>query len=191
MKYYSSTGDTGTSSLGQGMRVSKADPYIALAGALDETQTALGFAATKAAKHPLTAEINECLVWMQRNLFIAGAIILGSANNDSKTAWSWDTQLNEVEHFCSVFAPHSELKSFVLPGGSELAARIELARVTIRRLERDYCQLLEDNGEADTNQDKDIPKHPSAIPFLNRLSSLAFVLARRSNELLEVPEQNL
>jgi len=192
MRYYSSNGDKGMTSFGRSRILSKADISIEFVGNLDKAQAALGFAAAEAAKHPVTHEINECLVWMQRALFQAGVTIMDAYDTKSRAAWSWEAQLHEVERFCELFAPKEPLKAFVLPGGSELAARIELARVAIRELERSYCHLIDTSaGVAFAGIETDELASMDALPFFNRLSSLAFVLARRSNELLEVSERNL
>ncbi|MCL2402846.1 MAG: ATP:cob(I)alamin adenosyltransferase [Coriobacteriia bacterium] len=201
MPYYSSKGDRGTTSFGPGISRSKASENIAFVGALDEAQAALGFAAAEATKHPVTAEVNECLVWMQRTLFKAGVVIMDASSEalDTKgVPWSWEAQVQETERLCEIFALQEALKSFVLPGGSELAARIELARVLIRKLERSYCQMLEiqmlETGKSDhrdSNGAEAKTEDRGALPLFNRLSSLAFVLARYSNEILEVSERNL
>jgi len=179
MRYYSTKGDSGTTSFGRGEKASKAEASIEFVGALDEAQVALGFAATEADKLKLD-EVYQCLTWIQQTIFFAGTVIMGTATAEFQAGWSWDEQLAEVESMCESFAPKEPLQAFVLPGGSELAARIELARVAIRRLERSYCRAYDgDCGGLD------------ALPFFNRLSSLAFVLARRSNEILEVSELTL
>jgi cob(I)alamin adenosyltransferase len=140
------------------------------------------------------ADIHQVLCLMQWAIFSAGTVIMELADKAVADDWLWSKQLAEIESLCELFAPTEPLKAFVLPGGSELAARIELARVAIRRLERVYCQYVA-SGECDVatvgseNLREQVRK--DALPFFNRLSSLAFVLARRSNELLEVPERTL
>jgi len=208
MKYYSASGDDGTTSFGRGVRVSKADEKTAFIGTLDEVQVALGFAVVEArhqknrygtvAKNMSLSQdhsegrvsivadfeercekleaIEDCLLWLQRLSFELGTLVTETASEDFAASWSWSKQLAEVESACERFAPHEQLKAFVLPGGSELAARIELARVAVRRAERAYCGI--DDGAA-------------ALPLLNRLSSLCFVLARYSNEALAVRETTL
>ena len=170
-----SRGDSGTTTttMNSASRVPKNHELVEFVGCLDEAQVVLGFAAVEAHTQKLD-EVYQCLIWMQRSLFNAGILTMETANEQLQNEWSWNEQLTEVEKFCSTFALQEPLRSFILPGGSELAARIELARVAIRRLERSYC--------ACNNQGMD------ALPFLNRLSTLAFVLARHSNEVLEVPE---
>jgi len=211
MRYYSKTGDSGSTSYGRGVRLSKADARIEFTGALDEAQATLGFAAAWANEEghrlatksdalsvaeydqasPAVAkfkeqstrldEIYHCLVWMQRAIMHGGMVAMNLANETLAEEWSWDGQLCEVEKQCELFAPQKVLTSFVLPGGSELAARIELVRTTIRRLERVYCQAYSEDEHAGLD----------ALPFFNRLSSLCFILARYSNEVLEVPELSL
>jgi len=207
LKYYSTRGDDGTTSFGHGVRVSKSDERAEFIGTLDEVQVALGFAVVEArhqknrygtvAKNMSLSKdhsegrvsvvadfeercekletIKECLLWLQRLSFELGTMVTETAAKESIANWSWEEQLAEVESACERFAPATALKAFVLPGGSELAARIELARVAARKAERAYCRL-------DCNE---------ALPLLNRLSSLCFVLARYSNEALAVSETTL
>ena len=196
MRYYSTTGDSGTTSFGRGSKTSKADASIEFVGALDEAQAALSFAATEADRmgyelakknDPSPAESDQStqldevyqhLAWMQQSVFFAGTIVMETAPKELQVSWSWNEHLAEIEEACKLLAPKEPLTSFVLPGGSELAARIELARTAIRRLERVYCRTYDGTGL-------------DALPLFNRLSSLAFVLARRSNEILEVSELTL
>ena len=186
MHYYSTKGDAGSTSFGRGVRVQKSELIMEFVGALDEAQAALGFAATEAQvlseKYNQLSEVFSCLTWMQRTVFEAGTVVMETATEEFAQKWSWNKQLAEVERLCEQFAPKQVLKDFVLPGGSELAARIELARVAIRRLERVYCRF------AATETEK---TEGNALPLFNRLSSLVFVLARHSNEVLEVDELTL
>ncbi len=82
-----------------------------------------------------------------------------------------EAQIDALEKDCDRFnAELPELKSFVLPGGSELAARLHVARAVCRRAERDALEAAE---EVDLN--------PLALVYLNRLSDLLFILARTAN----------
>jgi len=213
MRYFSTRGDDGQTSYGRGVHLSKADVRIEFTGALDEAQAVLGLAVTTAksesAKYARVAknialsaaeydqaspavasfekraasldEVYHCLVWMQRAIMHGGMVVMNLANETLTKEWSWDEQLREVEKQCELFAPQKVLTSFILPGGSELAARIDLVRTTIRRLERVYCQAYSEDEHAALD----------ALPFFNRLSSLCFILARYSNEVLEDPELSL
>ena len=196
MRYYSTRGDDGATSFGRGfgrdIRVQKSELCMEFVGALDEAQAALGFAASEA--HTLSEEYDQlckvfsCLTCMQRLIFEAGTVVMETANKELAQKWSWSEQLAEIERLCEQFAPKQALRDFVLPGGSELAARIELARVAIRRLERVYCRLTAAETEAQSLHNL---IDMGALPLFNRLSSLAFVLARYSNEVLEVDELSL
>ena len=192
MRYYSTKGDSGTSSFGRGVRTQKSELGMEFVGALDEAQAALGFAVTEAKalseEHNQLCEVLGCLTWMQRSVFEAGTVVMETAGEELAKDWSWDERMIEVERLCEQFAPKQVLTGFILPGGSELAARIELARVAIRKLERVYCRLV-----ATKAKKEGLHKLLSmdALPLFNRLSSLAFVLARRSNEILEVDELSL
>ena len=211
------TGDSGNTSFGRGMRVSKADACIELVGTLDEAQVALGFAATQAKseaekytrvaknislsaadyEQPSPAilsfekracsldEVYHCLIWMQRAVFTAGTVVMEVASKTTVETWTWDEQLAEIEKQCELFAAQSMPESFILPGGSELAVRIESARVVIRRLERAYCVTATVAASEKDHVELD------ALPFFNRLSTLCFILARYSNEVLEVSEISL
>ena len=209
MRYYSTKGDKGTTSFGHGRQASKAGSEVEYVGALDEAQAALGFAAVEArlqevkwsvaaaetksantnnkqlaldfrVRSALLRDICTCLKNIQRTVFESGLIVMDTASEELIQNWSWVTQTTKIENLCEDFAPQQTLKGFVLPGGSELAARIELARVALRRLERAFCQFsTEGASDVDT------------LAFYNRLSSLAFILARRSNEILEVSETTL
>ncbi|MCL2379368.1 MAG: hypothetical protein FWC81_01065 [Coriobacteriia bacterium] len=175
-----SSGDRGTTIVGSGHaanRMPKNHVLVEFSGALDEAQVALGFAIveSQAQEHAhQLSELTDCLVWMQRQIFASGTIVLKNAPMDAIADWSWDKLLEEVERCNNYFAPTKPIRDFILPGGSELAARIEFVRVAIRRVERSYC--------ACSFPDRD------ALPFYNRLSKLAFTLARHSNEVLEAPE---
>ncbi|MCL2526651.1 MAG: cob(I)yrinic acid a,c-diamide adenosyltransferase [Coriobacteriia bacterium] len=179
MRYYSTTGDAGTTSFGKGETISKGCDRVEFLGCLDEAQVVLGFAAVEA-ENNAHQETHQGLIWMQRSLFNAGTIIMGMTQDENPGLF-WEDQLSEVENLIELFAPEVELRSFVLPGGSELSARIELARIAIRRLERVFCRL---NSSAEM-------AGVDALPYFNRLSSLCFVMARHSNETLEVVERSL
>ena len=195
MRYYSTKGDDGAASIGWGVRVSKAELDMEFTGALDEAQATLGFAATEAQaksdEHDQLCEVFSCLTRMQRLVFESGLAVMETGSKEFAQEWSWDKQLAEVEKLCEQFAPQQALKAFVLPGGSELAVRIELARVAIRRLERVYCRLADEKAKGERASTAEKYANMGALPLYNRLSSLAFVLARYSNEVLEVDELSL
>ena len=165
-RIYTRAGDGGETSLGDGSRVPKLDCRIAAFGTVDEVNSLLGLAL--AAQPP--AEMAAVLQRVQNELFDVGADVsvpFGIADRLRIT----QAQIDALEADCDRFnANLPELKSFVLPGGSELAARLHVARATCRRAERDVLDAAE---RVDIN--------PLVIAYLNRLSDLLFILARASN----------
>jgi cob(I)alamin adenosyltransferase len=165
-RIYTRAGDQGETSLGDGSRVPKLDCRIAAFGTVDEVNSFLGLAL--AAQPP--AEMAAVLQRVQNELFDVGADVsvpFGIADRLRIT----QAQIDALEADCDRFnADLPELKSFVLPGGSELAARLHVVRATCRRAERDVLDAAE---RVDIN--------PLVIAYLNRLSDLLFILARASN----------
>jgi cob(I)alamin adenosyltransferase len=165
-RIYTRGGDRGETSLGDGSRVSKLDPRIAAYGAVDELNAALGVVLAG----ELPEGLREPLARVQNELFDVGA--------DLSVPWGVPDRLrveqamiDGLEQLCDRFnADLPELRSFVLPGGTEAAARLHVARTTCRRAERD---VLRGAQEVDLN--------PLVLRYLNRLSDLLFILARAVN----------
>ena len=183
MPYYTGKGDTGQTQGLDGARRPKADPLIETSGSFDEAQVALGFAAVEAqslARECVHAsEILVILQWMQRALFQVAALTLDGVVKETDSA-TLTQMMTRVKGWCMRFEPEVKRGSFYLPGGSELAARIELARVALRRCERNLCAISEDTvGVVD------------ALPLLNRLSALTYALARYANQILNVSEEEV
>jgi cob(I)alamin adenosyltransferase len=165
-RIYTRGGDRGETSLGDGSRASKLDPRIAAYGAVDELNAALGVVLAG----ELPEGLREPLARVQNELFDVGA--------DLSVPWGVPDRLrveqamiDGLEQLCDRFnADLPELRSFVLPGGTEAAARLHVARTTCRRAERD---VLRGAQEVDLN--------PLVLRYLNRLSDLLFILARAVN----------
>lgn len=165
-RIYTRGGDRGETSLGDGSRVPKLDCRIAAFGTVDELNSLIGFAL--AADVP--AEMRTPLERVQNELFDVGADISVPFSVDDRLRVA-QNQINVLETDCDRFnAELPELKSFVLPGGSELAARLHVARAVCRRAERD---VLEAGEQVELN--------PLVARYLNRLSDLLFILARAAN----------
>lgn len=165
-RIYTRGGDRGETSLGDGSRVPKLDCRIAAFGTVDELNSHIGVA--MAADAP--AEVLEVIARVQNELFDLGADFSVPFGIADRLRIS-ETQIDALERDCDRFnAELPELKSFVLPGGSELAARLHVARAVCRRAERDALEAAE---EVDLN--------PLALVYLNRLSDLLFILARAAN----------
>ena len=170
-RIYTGGGDKGETSLGDGTRVPKLDCRIAAFGTVDEVNSFLGLAIAAAPPEAM----REVLSRIQNELFDVGADIsvpFGIADRLRTT----QEQIDALEADCDRFnADLPELKSFVLPGGSELAARLHVARATCRRAERDVLDAAER-----------VEINPLVPVYLNRLSDLLFILARASNPGTEV-----
>jgi cob(I)alamin adenosyltransferase len=171
-RIYTRGGDRGETSLGDGSRVPKLDCRIAAFGTVDEVNSLLGLAL--AADVPAT--MRAVLERVQNELFDVGADISVPFGVSDRLRVS-QTQVDALETDCDRFnAELSELKSFVLPGGSELAARLHVARAVCRRAERDVLDAAEQ-----------VELNPLVIVYLNRLSDLLFILARVANAGAEQP----
>jgi cob(I)alamin adenosyltransferase len=167
-RIYTRGGDAGETSLGDGRRVSKADPRVEALGTVDELNALLGVALAA----DLAAEFRPWLERIQNELFDLGAD-LAVPLEDTKRERLRVTpeQVAWLEGRCDEANERLEpLRSFVLPGGTESAALLHLARTVCRRAERDVVALA---AEADVN--------PNALAYLNRLSDLLFILARAAN----------
>ncbi len=161
-RIYTRGGDTGETSLGDGSRVSKLDPRIAAYGAVDELNSALGVVLAGA----VPDELRPPLARIQNELFDAGADLSVPVGVPDRLRIG-QAAVDGLEALCDRFNEAlPELRSFVLPGGAEAAARLHVARTVCRRAERDALA-------ADVN--------PLVPVYLNRLSDLLFILARAAN----------
>ena len=165
-RIYTRGGDKGETSLGDGSRVSKLDCRIGAFGTVDELNAAIGV--VLAAEPP--AELRPPLGRVQNELFDVGA--------DLSVPWGVTDRLrvtqelvDALEQDCDAFnAALPDLRSFVLPGGTEAAARLHVARTTCRRAERDVILA-----------GREVELNPLVLAYLNRLSDLLFILARAAN----------
>ena len=165
-RIYTRGGDEGETSLGDGSRVSKLDCRIGAFGTVDELNAALGVVLAG----ELPDDLRPPLTRIQNELFDVGA--------DLSVPWGVTDRLrveqgmiDGLEELCDRFnADLPELRSFVLPGGTEAAARLHVARTVCRRAERD---VLLGSRQLELN--------PLVLRYLNRLSDLLFILARTAN----------
>jgi cob(I)alamin adenosyltransferase len=168
MKIYTRTGDGGETSLFGGQRVKKNASRIRAYGTVDELNASLGVAIASAEPD----ELAETLRQLQQELFTVGAdLATPSGTKESRTVRVSDEHIRRLE---SEIDRHDEtlepLKNFILPGGTERAAALHLARTICRRAEREIIELAE--------QEK---INERVIVYLNRFSDLLFVLARTAN----------
>jgi len=165
-KIYTRGGDAGETSLGDGSRVSKLDERIGAYGTVDELNSTIGV--VLAGGSP--PSIREVLLRVQNELFDLGADLSVPTGHEGRLRMTQE-QVDRLEEECDRFnGDLPELKSFVLPGGGETAARLHVARTLCRRAER---EALAAAGAHDLN--------PLALVYLNRLSDLLFILARAAN----------
>ena len=165
-RIYTRGGDRGETSLGDGSRVSKLDRRIAAFGTVDELNSQIGFVLAG----DIPGDFRPWLERVQNDLFDVGAdLSVPFAAGDRLRITQ--SAVDELERLCDELnAPLSQLKSFVLPGGTETAARLHVARAVCRRAER---EALAANAEHGVN--------PLALTYLNRLSDLLFIAARAAN----------
>ena len=165
-KIYTRGGDAGETSLGDGSRVSKLDVRIAAYGTSDELNAVLGVVLARGCP----PAIREVLLRIQNELFDLGADLSVPLAEDGRLRVT-QAQIDRLEADCDRFNDQlPELKSFVLPGGGETAARLHVARTICRRAEREALAAAESE-----------PVNPLAVVYLNRLSDLLFILARAAN----------
>ncbi len=171
-RIYTKTGDSGQTHLGDMSRVAKTDPRLIAYADVDETNSVLGTALALGAPEP---ELADLLRGVQNDLFDVGADLCTPITPDPKYPPLRITvaYTERLEAACDRYNESlPALDSFILPGGTPLAALLHQARVVARRAERSVWALLE--ADADRT-------NPETARYLNRLSDLLFILARRAN----------
>ena len=172
-KIYTRTGDDGTTGLVDGSRSPKHAARIEAIGAVDEANSALGFAIC-------AIDNADDLRRIQNDLFDLGADLAtpkGALDGEGFEPGEMvlrivPGQVEWLEHAIDTANESIEpLTSFILPGGSEAAARLHVARASVRRAERAMTALAQAE-----------PVNPAALHYINRLSDLLFVLARAEND---------
>jgi cob(I)alamin adenosyltransferase len=166
MKLYTKTGDAGETSLFDGTRVSKDDTRVCAYGEVDELNAVLGWCKCAAGGTVLPGRIEQ----LQADLFVLGAE-LASPDASSRIPTLAPDQIERLEGWidesCAATPP---LRHFVLPGGTELAARLHIARTVCRRAERGVVHLGHHS-----------PVRPEVVVYLNRVSDLLFAWSRWVN----------
>lgn len=178
-RIYTRGGDTGKTSLGRGERVDKHDIRVEAYGTTDEANSVIGLArnaiARAGANDPRLAEADAMLARIQNDLFDLGADLCTPEDRtkpDEPALRIVASQVERLEHEIDAMnAELQPLKSFILPGGSEAASWLHLARTVSRRAERCMTHLAAEHAI-----------NPEAIKYINRLSDHLFVLGRRLND---------
>jgi cob(I)alamin adenosyltransferase len=172
-KIYTRTGDDGTTALGDMSRAAKTDARLAAYADTDEANSAIGVAITLG---QLPDDIRRTLLQVQNELFDVGADLCNpvSASPAYPPLRVDERYITALERSCDEFnAGLPVLRSFVLPGGTPAAALLHVARTVVRRAERSAWAALEVYGDT---------MNPLTAKYLNRLSDLLFILARKANE---------
>ncbi|RDV06017.1 cob(I)yrinic acid a,c-diamide adenosyltransferase [Sphingorhabdus pulchriflava] len=184
-KIYTRTGDNGTTGLVDGSRRSKADARMHAIGEVDEANSALGIAIAALERGGGEAQLVSGLRRIQNDLFDLGADIATPGDDFTPGEMTLRIVLAQIDWLEAAIDAANEqlpaLTSFILPGGSEAAAAMHLARAVTRRAERALVSAAA--GEA---------INPLATTYLNRLSDYLFVLCRlinkdRGGDILWVP----
>lgn len=175
MKIYTKTGDSGTTSLLGGARVSKANLRIDAYGTVDELNSFLGLLRDQA----INENRKDILKEIQDRLFTLGAELASEPGKDNivkPDLMDSDIQLleNEMDAMDADLAP---LKNFILPGGHPSISYAHIARTICRRAERICIALSEESTVA-----------PIVIQYLNRLSDYFFILGRKMAKELNIEE---
>jgi cob(I)alamin adenosyltransferase len=181
MKLYTRTGDDGTTGLFSGARVSKDHPRIEAYGTVDELNAVLGLVLAACDRtHAFERRVHEVVSVLQSRLFDIGADLATpeGAKQQARIHRIDDEDVAEAEGWIDEMdAANPPLRSFVMPAGTELAARLHLARTVCRRTERTIISLgsIEPVGEP-------------LLRYMNRLSDLFFAMARRANHERGIPD---
>lgn len=171
-RIYTRAGDGGLTRLATGEPVAKASPRVQAYGEVDETNACVGLCRLHTAGDP---EMDAMLARIQNELFDLGADL--ATPPEPKPDWEvlrvTAAQVARLEaEIDTMNAALEPLNSFVLPGGSALAAHLHLARTVCRRAERRVSELATDTAQAIS---------PESLKYLNRLSDHLFVASRHAN----------
>lgn len=175
MKIYTKTGDSGDTSLFGGQRVHKDNPRLNAYGTVDELNAVLGLAASKTE----SADIKSIITQLQNQLFSVGSDLATPIENSKvQIERISETEINSLEKLIDdLDVKLPEIRYFILPGGTEAASVLHIARTVCRRAEREIVSLS-----------KNIDIGSPILIYLNRLSDLLFVLARYENYVNNIPD---
>jgi cob(I)alamin adenosyltransferase len=174
VKIYTRKGDDGTTGLWYGGRVPKYAGRPEAYGSIDEAASALGLARAAAERG---GELYADILRIQNELFVAGAELAtapdASGRLEEGVSKVTVAMVERLESDIDRYMDRVDLPpKFVIPGGTELSARLDLARTAVRRAERRVAALKDDGDLADE----------TVLTYLNRLSDALFAMARFADE---------
>ena len=175
MSIVTGTGDDGYSSLFGGKRVPKNHPRLEAYGVVDEAQSAIGMVRSLGG---LPDDIENLLKLVQKDLFVLGSD-LASPDPDNRIPRVTKDMIQFIENEChNIENSLPELKNFIMPTGTLAASMCFWARAVVRRAEREVTDILNEGGHVN---------YP--LIYLNRLSDLLFLIARKLNEVGGIGEE--
>lgn len=176
MKIYTKTGDSGSTGLFGGPRVSKDNSRIQAYGCVDELNAALGVARATG----LGTRLDSILHQVQHHLFSIGAELATPEPEKHGLKWHCEQFVDEMESDIDQLETQlAPLRNFILPGGSMQSAQLHMSRTICRRVEREIVRFGREPSVSDVSQ---------IVVYLNRLSDLLFVMARVANADLGVQD---
>jgi cob(I)alamin adenosyltransferase len=163
MRYYSGMGDNGFTTLSTKRKVIKSDPIIEFLGTIDELSSYLGLARS-ICKSP---DIQEIILRIQRDLSVLMAEVSSAQGKDLENNSFNDGYVNCLEEQLKIIGKKVVVpQDFIIPGDTQAAAVIDICRTIARRAERRFVTLSKKSEHA----------NPQILRYLNRLSSLIFIL---------------
>jgi cob(I)alamin adenosyltransferase len=190
-RIYTRTGDAGRTRLSDLSETAKTDPRVEAYGHVDEANSLLGLVVVQP---DLPEDVRAVLRHVQNELFDCGADLSNplAADPPYEPLRVIQPYIDRLEGWCDEFGdPLPPLRSFILPGGSQAAALLHLARSVVRRAERAGWAAVEVYGTEPGSDGSPGGVNPLALGYLNRLSDLLFILARAvgqaAGEVLWVP----
>jgi cob(I)alamin adenosyltransferase len=173
VKIYTRKGDDGTTGLWYGGRVLKSSLRPEAYGAIDETASALGLCRAAGAQ----ADVADDILALQRELFVAGAELAtapdASERLEDGVSRVTPRMVERLEELIDRYMERVDLPpKFVIPGGTELSARLDVARTALRRAERRVVELKDAGALGDE----------TVLRYLNRASDAIFAMARYADE---------
>lgn len=177
-RVYTGSGDRGQTSLVNGERVFKDDERVEVYGTIDELLSVLGVCRTVPSAAAL--KIEPLFEFLQQELFDLGSQIATPVGyNYPGQCLVTEDAITRLEFYCDMFGQGMpELTSFILPGGSQLAAQLHIARTVARRAERRLISLQRISLQRSLGETSEANYLNLPLIYLNRLSDFFFVLSR-------------